>query len=451
MFHRIFIANRGEVAARLVRACHKMGIEAVCAASQPDLDAGYPYLKEAAEVVNLGPGSAAESYLKMEQVVQAAKQTHCTALHPGWGFLAENPRFAALCGEHGITFIGPAPEVMDRMGRKVSSRIAAAAAGLPVVPGSVGLLKSVEEAIVVANKIGYPVVLKADAGGGGRGIRRCNSEADIQTAFSEASREAIAAFGNGDLYLEKYLLGGRHIEFQILGDGRGKAIHLGERECSIQRRHQKLLEEAPSPVIDAEQRAHYGGLSAAAAAQWNYAGAGTMEYLMADDGKLYFLEMNTRLQVEHPVTEQITGIDIVEAQIRIAAGEGLPCTQEEVQWSGHAMEVRLNAEDPQQDFRPAPGVVEEISFPTGNIRVDTHIVAQSRISPFYDSLLAKVIAYGSTREETIEHMLACLEGADIQGVPTTAKLHQSILQHEDFRAGNFDTLWLGEFLKEALI
>jgi len=446
MFHRVFIANRGEVAARLVRACHKMGIEAVCAASQPDLSAGYPYLKEAAEVVNLGPGNAAESYLKMEQVVQAAKQTHCTALHPGWGFLAENPRFAALCEEHGITFIGPAPEVMDRMGRKVSSRMAAAAAGLPVVPGSVGLLDNVEEAIAVANDIGYPVVLKADAGGGGRGIRRCDSEADIQTAFAEASREAIAAFGNGDLYLEKYLLGGRHIEFQILGDGRGKAIHLGERECSIQRRHQKLLEEAPSPVIDAKSRAHYGGLSAAAAAQWNYAGAGTMEYLMADDGKLYFLEMNTRLQVEHPVTEQITGIDIVEAQIRIAAGEGLPCTQEEVQWNGHAMEVRLNAEDPEQDFRPAPGVVEALSFPPENVRIDTHMVAKARISPFYDSLLAKVIAYGSTREETIENMLACLEGTNIQGVPTTAKLHLSILQHEDFRAGNFDTLWLGEFL-----
>lgn len=447
MFHRIFIANRGEVAARLVRACHKMGIEAVCAASQPDLNAAYPYLEEADEVVNLGPGSAAESYLKMEQVVQAAKQTHCTALHPGWGFLSENPRFAALCEEHGITFIGPAPEVMDRMGRKVSSRIAAAAAGLPVVPGSKGLLGSVKEAIEVAQQIGYPVVLKADAGGGGRGIRRCNSEAEIQTAFTEASREALAAFGNGDLYLEKYLLGGRHIEFQILGDGFGKAIHLGERECSIQRRHQKLLEEAPSPVIDAKKRTHYGSLSAEAAAQWNYAGAGTMEYLLADDGNLYFLEMNTRLQVEHPVTEQITGIDIVEAQIRIAAGEGLPCTQEEVQWNGHAIEVRLNAEDPELDFRPAPGVVEKISFPEGKVRIDTHIVPNSRISPFYDSLLAKVIAHGRSREESIDIMLDCLGGADIQGVPTTAALQQKILNHEDFRSGNFDTLWLEEFLK----
>ncbi|MDA1112706.1 MAG: ATP-grasp domain-containing protein [Planctomycetota bacterium] len=447
MFHRIFIANRGEVAARLVRACHKMGIEAVCAASQPDLNAAYPYLEEADEVVNLGPGSAAESYLKMEQVVQAAKQSHCTALHPGWGFLAENPRFAALCEQHGITFIGPAPEVMDRMGRKVSSRIAAAAAGLPVVPGSKGLLRSVKEAIEVAQQIGYPVVLKADAGGGGRGIRRCNSEAEVQTAFTEASREALAAFGNGDLYLEKYMLGGRHIEFQILGDGFGKAIHLGERECSIQRRHQKLLEEAPSPVIDAKKRTHYGNLSAEAAAHWNYAGAGTMEYLLADDGNLYFLEMNTRLQVEHPVTEQITGIDIVEAQIRIAAGQGLPCTQEEVHWNGHAIEVRLNAEDPQQDFRPAPGVVEKITFPGDKVRIDTHIVANSKISPFYDSLLAKVIAHGSSREEAIEIMLDCLGRANIQGVPTTAALQQEILNHEDFRSGNFDTLWLGEFLK----
>ncbi|MHC4824547.1 MAG: acetyl-CoA carboxylase biotin carboxylase subunit [Planctomycetota bacterium] len=449
MFHRVFIANRGEVAARLVRACHEMGIEAVCAASQPDLDAGYPYLEAADGVVLLGPGPAPESYLKMEQVVQAAKQTHCSALHPGWGFLAENPRFAALCGEHGIQFIGPAPEVMDRMGRKVSSRIAARAAGLPVVPGSVGLLETVEEAVAVASEVGYPIVLKADAGGGGRGIRRCDEESEVRSAFAEASREALASFGNGDLYLEKYLVGGRHIEFQVLGDGRGKAIHLGERECSIQRRHQKLLEEAPSPAMDAEARAHYGGLSADAAAYWNYAGAGTMEYLLAGDGNLYFLEMNTRLQVEHPVTEQVTGIDIVQAQIRIAAGEGLPCTQEEVQLQGHALEVRLNAEDPRDDFRPCPGKVEAIALSGDAIRVDTHIAPNSRISPFYDSLLAKVISSGNSRQEAIQAMLDCLEGADLQGVSTTAGLHRAILKEASFQAGDFDTSWLGRFLDRS--
>ncbi|MGB0952836.1 MAG: acetyl-CoA carboxylase biotin carboxylase subunit [Planctomycetota bacterium] len=447
MFHRIFIANRGEVAARLVRACRKMGIEAVCAASTPDLEAGFPYLEEAAEVVHLGPGAAAQSYLKLEQIVQAAKQTRCTALHPGWGFLAENPQFAALCEQHGITFIGPAPDVMDRMGRKVSSRIAAAEAGLPVVPGSKGLLSSVEEAVAVAAEVGYPVVLKADAGGGGRGIRRCDDETEIKQAYGEASREAVAAFGNGALYLERYLVGGRHIEFQVLGDGRGKAIHLGERECSIQRRHQKLLEEAPSPALDAQMRDHYGQLSADAAAFWNYAGAGTMEYLLADDGKLYFLEMNTRLQVEHPVTERITGIDIVEQQIRIAAGEGLPCTQEEVQWKGHAMEVRLNAEDTSEDFRPCPGVVEEIAFETAGVRVDTHLTSNSRISPYYDSLLAKVISRGENREQAIGQMVQCLQEARLSGVPTTVGLHQAILADESFQAGDFDTSWLADFLE----
>jgi len=446
MFHRVFIANRGEVAARIVRACRAMGIEPVCAASEPDLAAHFPYLEEAAEVVCLGPGAAADSYLKMEQVIQAARQTSCAALHPGWGFLAENSLFAALCEQHGVKFIGPSPAVMDQMGLKVAARAAARAAGLPVVPGSAGMLANVEEALVVAEGIGYPVVLKADAGGGGRGIRRCNHADEIKEAFASAARESLAAFGNSDLYMEKYLLGGRHIEFQVIGDGRGHAIHLGERECSIQRRHQKLLEEAPSPALSAEQRTYYGGLSATATATWKYAGVGTMEYLLADDGKLYFLEMNTRLQVEHPVTECITGIDLVQAQIRIAAGEGLPCTQEEVQWNGHAMEVRLNAEDPQQDFRPAPGRIEKCDFPRDLVRVDTHLTAGSKIPPHYDSLIAKMIAHGPTRAATIATMLEALALTDIQGVPTTAALQQRILRSADFQKGAFDTLWLTDFL-----
>ena len=447
MFHRVFIANRGEVAARLVRACRDMGIEPVCAASEPDLAAGFPYLKEAAEVVCLGPGAAADSYLKMEEVIQAARQTSCAALHPGWGFLAENSLFAALCEQHGVKFIGPSPAVMDQMGLKVAARAAATAAGLPVVPGSTGMLKDAAEAVALADSMGYPIVLKADAGGGGRGIRRCNSADEVAEAFVSASRESLAAFGNGDLYMEKYLVGGRHIEFQVIGDGRGNAIHLGERECSIQRRHQKLLEEAPSLALTAEQRDYYGGISAAATAAWNYAGVGTMEYLMADDGKLYFLEMNTRLQVEHPVTECITGIDLVQAQIRIAAGGELPCAQEDVQWTGHAIEVRLNAEDPQQDFRPAPGRIEKFDFPADMVRVDSHLVAGSKIPPHYDSLIAKMIAHGPDRAATTDLMLRALAQTTIEGVPTTAALHQRILRADDFQSGSFDTLWLTDFLE----
>lgn len=443
MFHRVFIANRGEVAARMMRACHELGIEAVCGVSTADLDAGYPYLDWAAEVVCLGPGPAAQSYLAMERLIQAAKQTRCSALHPGWGFLAENARFASMCGQHGVQFIGPAPGVMDRMGRKVASREAARAAGLPIVPGSEGLLEDAEDAVRVAESIGYPVALKADAGGGGRGIRRCENADQVRVAFEEASREAAAAFGDAALYLEKYLEGGRHIEFQVFGDGHGNAIHLGERECSIQRRHQKLIEEAGSPALDAEQRTHYGALSADATARWNYAGAGTMEYLRAEDGQLYFLEMNTRLQVEHPVTEQITGLDLAQWQFRIAAGQALPLAQPEVSWQGHAIEVRINAEDPAQDFRPAPGTLERFEIAGEGIRVDTHLASGSKIPPHYDSLIAKVIATGETREQAIDRLESALQSAQVEGVPTTIPLHCAVLAHEDFRKGNCDTLWLG--------
>ena len=443
MFHRVFIANRGEVAARMVRACQELGIEAVCGASTADLEAGYPYLEQAAEVVCLGPGPAAQSYLAMERLIQAAKQTRCSALHPGWGFLAENARFASLCVQHGVQFIGPAPGVMDRMGRKVASREAAQAAGLPVVPGSDGLLADAEEAVRVAEAVGYPVALKADAGGGGRGIRRCDNADEVRVAFEEASREAAAAFGDAALYLEKYLEGGRHIEFQVFGDGHGNAIHLGERECSIQRRHQKLIEEAGSPALDDEQRAHYGALSAQATAHWRYAGAGTMEYLRAEDGQLYFLEMNTRLQVEHPVTEQITGLDLAQWQFRIAAGQSLPLAQHDVSWKGHAIEVRINAEDPDQDFRPAPGTLDHFEIAGEGIRVDTHLAPGSKIPPHYDSLIAKVIATGDSREQALERLEQALAGAQVKGVPTTIPLHRAVLAHEDFRAGNCDTLWLG--------
>jgi len=451
MFHRVFIANRGEVAARMVRACQELGVEAVCGASTADMAAGYPYLKDAAEVVCLGPGPAQQSYLAMDRIIQAAKQTRCTAIHPGWGFLAENAGFASLCEQYGVSFIGPSPAVMDQMGRKVAARAAATEAGLPVVPGSDGMLANADEAVRVAEEIGYPVALKADAGGGGRGIRRCENAEQVRTAFVDASREAAAAFGDASLYMEKYLQGGRHIEFQVFGDGRGHAIHLGERECSIQRRHQKLLEEATSPVLSDEERAHYGKLSADATAHWRYAGAGTMEFLRAESGELFFLEMNTRLQVEHPVTEQITGLDLASWQFRIAAGQEIPASQDAVTWNGHAIEVRVNAEDPDADFRPAPGTLEHFEVQGEGIRVDTHLAPGAKIPPHYDSLIAKVIATGSNREQAIERMRSALQGARIEGVPTTVPLHLRILEHPDFLAGNCDTLWLGREMEAGRV
>lgn len=446
MFRRVLIANRGEVAARMVRACRSLDVEPVCVASDADLDAGYPYLRDAAQVVRIGPGPAAQSYLLAESLVQAAVQSGCSALHPGWGFLSENARFAALCAQHGVTFIGPAPATMDRMGRKLSARAMARAAGLPVVPGSPGLLADAEDAVRAADAVGYPVVLKADAGGGGRGIRRCANATEVRAAFGEAAREAAAAFGSAALYLEKYLTGGRHVEIQILGDGRGEAIHLGERECSVQRRHQKLLEESPSPALGAALRAEIGAACARAAASWRYAGAGTMEFLLDDAGRMHFLEMNTRLQVEHPVTEAVTGLDLAAAQFRIAAGQGLPWRQEDVRWSGHAVEARVNAEDPDAGFRPAPGLVKRFQVGGEGVRVDTHVIDGARIPHHYDSLLAKVIAHGADRAQAIARLDAALATARIEGPPTTIPLHRRILAHPDFRAGRYDTGWLERLL-----
>ena len=446
MFKRLFVANRGEVAARIVRACSELQIETVCGASTADLEANYKYLQQADAVVCIGGSAPSASYLQLEQIVQAAKQTQCSALHPGWGFLAENSLFAALCEQHGITFIGPDAATMDIMALKVPARAAAMAAGLPVVPGSDGILDSPQAAIVVANQVGYPVVLKADAGGGGRGIRRCNNNSQVTQAFADAAREAQSAFGNAALYLEKYIVGGRHIEFQVLGDGRGNAIHLGERECSIQRRHQKLLEEAPSPMMSDEQRNHYGDLSAKAAASFNYAGAGTIEYLLDEDGSLFFLEMNTRLQVEHPVSESITGIDLMQQQIIIAAGGSLPCTQDEVTFKGHSIELRVNAEDTNDDFRPTPGQLTSFAINGDDIRFDTHLQDGDGVPPFYDSLLGKVIAHADTREQCIKMLVAAIGDADIEGLPTTLGLQRDILLSDDFKNVRCDTLWLDSFL-----
>jgi len=435
MFRRILIANRGEVVDRVLRTCERLGVEAVCVASEADRDA--PYLSRAAEVVVLGPAAARGSYLKRDAVVQAALQTGATAVHPGWGFLAEDAVFAQLCRQHGLTFVGPAAQVIRRMGGKIEAKQAARAAGLDVIPGSAGRLASVEEARAVAGEVGYPVMLKADKGGGGKGMRLCRAEAELAEAFAAATAEAEAGFGDGSLYLERYLEGGRHVEVQVVGDAYGAAIHVGERECSIQRKHQKLIEESPTPALEPAAREEAGRRAATAATVLGSEGAGTIEFLLDEAGVLRFMEMNTRLQVEHPVTELRSGLDLVELQLRVAAGAPLPLTQTDVRLGGHAIEVRLNAEDPADGFRPSPGRIERLVWPEG-VRVDTHVAEGYEVPPHYDSLIAKLIAHAPDREACIEKMLAALEALVVEGVQTTRPLHQAVLASEAFRKGDYD-------------
>ncbi|HIG87532.1 MAG TPA: acetyl-CoA carboxylase biotin carboxylase subunit [Planctomycetes bacterium] len=442
MFRRLFIANRGEVAVRVARAARSLGISPVCAVSQSDRET--PWASAMDEVVCLGPGNPELSYLRVEAAVQAALQTGCAALHPGWGFLAENARFAALCQQHGLTFIGPSPSLIDSMGLKWPSKQAARRAGLTLIPGSEGLLRDVDEALEVAARIGYPVMIKADAGGGGRGMRRCTNEEELRAGYAQASAEAMGAFGNGDLFLEKCLQNGRHIEVQILGDRWGKVLHLYERECSIQRKHQKLIEESPSPALDQQQREELGTAAAQAAAALGYVGAGTIEFLMdAESGDLHFMEMNTRLQVEHGISECITGVDIVREQIRVAAGEKLEQAQEDITVSGHAIECRINAEDPTRNFQPTPGDLTRFQVPRdlgpGSLRVDTHVQEGDTIPPHYDSLMAKLIAHGKDRAEALETMRRALDGLVIEGVTSTTPLHQAVLASGEFQSGAYNT------------
>ncbi len=441
MFRSLLVANRGEVATRIARTCHRLGIRPIAVHSEAD--AGAPWLAAFDRTVCVGPGRPGLSYLDQERILQAAIQTDCQAIHPGWGFLAENALFATRVKQLQIAWVGPPPRAIRLMGDKVLARITAQESGLPTIPGSEGLLQDADEAARLADAMGYPVLLKATAGGGGKGMRAVRAAAELRDAFAEASREAEAAFGNAGLYLEKLIERGRHIEFQILADGFGNAVHLGERECSVQRRHQKLVEEAPSPVIDETTRREFGALVANAVARIGYQGAGTVEMLRDESGHLYFMEMNTRLQVEHPVTEMITGFDIVEHQLRIAAGEPLAFDQAAVSWSGHAIEARINAEDVFEDFRPAPGHIERFDFPAdrgpGTIRVDTHVAAPCGIPPFYDSLIAKVIAHGADRPTAIETLTRSLRDADVAGVPTTIPAHLAVLGDERFRSGRYDT------------
>jgi acetyl-CoA carboxylase biotin carboxylase subunit len=441
MFKKLFIANRGEVAVRVARTARAMGIRVVGAVSSADRGASWTAALD--ELVGVGSGPPRESYLQQERLVQAAVQTGCTALHPGWGFLAENARFAALVEAHGVAFVGPAPRAMDLMGLKTPAKRAARAAGLATIPGSDGPLRDEAEALRVARDIGFPVMVKADAGGGGRGMRLVHREADFAAAWHAASSEALAAFGDGACYLEKYVERGRHIEVQVLADRHGRAVHLWERECSVQRKHQKLVEESCAPCLSDAERERIGALAANLARSIGYAGAGTVEFLRAADGAIYFMEMNTRLQVEHPVTEERLGLDLVRLQLEVAANRPLPTSLSAVKPTGHAIEARVNAEDPARGFAPSPGVLARFDIPLGlgpgRVRLDTHVAAGDEVPPYYDSLLAKVVAVGATRAEAIETLARCLSGARIEGLATTIPVHLAVLGSAEFRAGDYDT------------
>lgn len=445
MFRRILIANRGEVAARVLRTCKRMGIEVVAVTSQADAELGW--LQDADEVVCIGPSKSADSYLSQENLLEAAKQSGATAIHPGWGFLAENADFAARCEAAGITFIGPGPRVMRSMGDKIQARDTMSALGMPLIPGSPGEVRDLQEASEEAERIGYPVLLKATAGGGGRGMRRVFGPEGLKEGFESASNESMAAFGNGALYMEKLIVAGRHIEFQVVVDRYGTAVHLGERECSIQRRHQKLIEESPSPALTQAQRDKVGALVAGIAAKAGYRNAGTIEMLRdASSGELYFMEMNTRLQVEHTVSEEVTGIDLVELQLKIAANHALD--PEPPQMSGHAIEARINAEDVEQDFRPCPGTITRLVWPQGEgIRVDSHLREGDEISPHYDSMIAKIIAHGSDRAQAIARLKQALNDLVVEGVKTTTPLHLRVLENEEFLSGAYDTTTLTRMLE----
>ena len=438
LFHRLFIANRGEVAARVARTCDQLGITPVFGVSEADRDA--PYTR-GRETVLLGPARAAQSYLDAMKVVEAAAGARCSALHPGWGFLAESPLLASLCRQHGVTFIGPPPDVMQLMGKKTPARRAMGAAGLPLIPGSDGVLADVDEARAVADRVGYPVLLKAESGGGGRGMRVARSAADLPAAYAEASAEASAAFGDGRLYLERLIEGGRHVEIQVLADRYGDAVHLGERDCTVQRNHQKLIEESPAPFLDPAERARTLAAAVEAVRRIGYVGAGTIELLLDPGGALRFMEMNTRLQVEHPVSEMRTGVDIVAEQIHVAAGHRLRLRQEEIRFEGHAIECRINAEDPFAGFRPAPGRIVrwQAPPPAPDLRIDTHVETGYEVPPHYDSLLCKVIARGADRAAAIARMIAALDGLQVQGLPTTVPMHLAILHSAALREGRYDT------------
>ncbi|MGI9090760.1 MAG: acetyl-CoA carboxylase biotin carboxylase subunit [Gemmatimonadaceae bacterium] len=440
MFRKVLIANRGEIALRVIRACRELGVQTVAVYSEADRES--LHVRFADDDVCIGPAPARDSYLNIPRIIAAAEITGADAIHPGYGFLAENAEFAETCAASGITFIGPTPEQIRVMGDKASARRAMQAVGVPIVPGSPGPVEDVDEALSFATEIGFPVIIKAAAGGGGKGMRVAADPEDFARAFQLARSEALSAFGNGDVYVEKYLARPRHIEFQILGDAYGNVIHLGERDCSVQRRHQKLIEEAPSPALTPELRQAMGDAAVRGAQAIGYVGAGTIEMLLNEDGSFYFMEMNTRIQVEHPVTEMLTGIDLVKEQIRVAAGEKLSISAMPP-LRGHVIECRVNAEDPARNFQPSPGRIEVFHPPGGpGVRLDTHVYTGYTVPPYYDSLLAKLIVQGRNREEALRRMQIALESFIVEGVTTTIPFLARVMQNPSFQAGDVDTKFI---------
>jgi acetyl-CoA carboxylase, biotin carboxylase subunit len=446
MFDKILIANRGEIALRVMRACRELGIATVAVHSTADENAMHVRLAD--ESVCIGPPPARDSYLSIPAIVSACEITGAEAVHPGYGFLSENARFAEILAEHRITFIGPSAEHIRLMGDKIEAKKTAKALGIPVVPGSEGGVRNVAEAVAIGRSIGYPLLVKATAGGGGRGMKVARTEAEMERAMLTAQAEAKAAFGNDEVYIEKFLDRPRHIEIQVLGDGEGNAVHLGERDCSLQRRHQKVWEEAHSPALNSSQRAAIGERVAHACAKLGYSGVGTVEFLY-EDGEFYFIEMNTRLQVEHPVTEMLTGLDLVQEQIRIAAGAPLGRTQDDITFTGHAIECRINAENP-KTFVPSPGRVDAVHVPGGlGVRIDSAIYAGYHIPPYYDSLIGKLIVFGKTRNECLMRLKRALGEYVIEGVDTTIPLFQRLLQEQDIMNGTYDIHWLEHFIAQG--
>lgn len=449
MLKRVLIANRGEIALRIIRACRELDVETVAVYSEADDSSLAAQL--ATRSLCIGPARAADSYLNQDALLTAAKITGCDALHPGYGFLSENPDFADRCVEAGLKYIGPSGDVIRKMGSKAAARTLAQNAGVPVVPGSDGPLSGVEQAGELADQVGYPVLLKASAGGGGRGMRQVDRPEYLEGAYRAAQAEAVACFGDGEMYLEKLVLNPRHIEFQIMADGQGHVVHLGERDCSIQRRRQKLVEESPSRSLTPELREKMGAAAVAAAWAAGYVGAGTVEFVLSPEGSFYFIEVNTRIQVEHPVTELVTGVDLVKEQLRVAAGLPLSFAQEDIKVSGHAIECRINAEDPEHGFRPCPGMTEFLHLPGGpGVRVDTALYTGYEVPPYYDSLVAKVLVHAPTRLEAIRRMRRALEELVIEGYPTNAALAHLIMHDSEFVRGQYDTGFLDSHLEKLL-
>jgi acetyl-CoA carboxylase biotin carboxylase subunit len=447
MFKRVLVANRGEIALRIIRACRELGVESVAVYSEADIDSMHVQLADSS--VCIGPGPSKDSYLKPDRIIAAAEITGADAIHPGYGFLSENARFADICESSGIVFIGPSADVIRMMGDKATARATAVANGVPITPGS-EIITDPDEALAKAKEIGLPVMIKATAGGGGRGMRPCFKEEEFKSLFQAASNEAMSCFGNGDCYLEKLVLNPHHIEFQVIADAHGNFIHLGERDCSMQRRNQKIIEECPSPLISPEMRERMGTASVSLIKAINYQNAGTIEYLVDEAGEnFYFMEMNTRIQVEHPVTEEVMGCELIKEQIRVAAGEPLSRHVLEASPRGHSIECRINAEDPYNKFMPSPGTITLWYAPGGKgVRVDTHVYSGYSVPPYYDSMIAKLIVTGATREIAIARMKRALGEFMIQGIKTTIPFQQEILNHPDFENGTYDIGWVGRFLEE---